>query len=220
MAGSYWNADYWFGQGDVSVATVYVNVEAGLVDAVNDALVALGDQRIDSLDDDTDRARRAKQIALACLDARLQEHDWNFARRRAALVAEQAVPTFEFDHQFPLPTDPYCLQVRKTDLDSTAAYSIEENAAGQRVLLCNASTVSIVYTARVFNPALWSPLFREWYAARLAHELAYGTTAKAEHAENLLKKSEFIGKKAKARDGQEGRRSNEPFLSDVLTRYR
>ncbi len=205
----------------VTVTTpVIVNVEAGLLDAVNVALYSIGDERIASLDDDSDRARKVKAMALALLDARLEEADWNFARRRATLAGQGTTPLFEYNFQFILPTDPYCLHVRKTSLSRNSSYSIEQNELGQRVLLAQESTCSIVYTARIANPALWSPLFREWYEAYLAHALCYGITSKADLAKLLWDKATAIGKKAKARDGQEGRRTTEAILTGSLTDVR
>ena len=196
-----------------------VNIDTGLVHAVNSALLAIGDARIDDLDDDSDRARAAKQIALDILDAKLQEHDWNFARKRAALVAQPTAPVFGYSYEFPLPTDPLCLQVLRTSLDQDASYSIELNDADQKVLLCDDSTVSIVYTARIINPTLWSPLFKQAYIAQLAHEFCYGITAKADLSNMLLGKAEKVSKNSKAKDGQEGKKG-ESYLSDVLTRGR
>src|SRR5262249_58487284 len=101
-------------------------------------------------------------------------------------------------------------------LEQADAYQVEQNDAGQRVLVCNVPSVSIRYTARVTNPALWSPLFQEFYVAKLAHQLCYGITAKGDLAKLLWDKTEVIRKRAVARDGTEGRRKL-TFLTSILT---
>lgn len=214
-----WFSSSWFGIGAATVTTVYVDLNKGLIDAVNRALVSVKDAPLASLDDDTDTARAAKGLALDLLDECLQVTYWNFATRRAALDKLATGPEFGPHDAFMLPPDPLCLQVQRTNLHTQDAYSIELNAAGQRVLLTTAAAVSIVYTARIANPALWSPAFRAWYVARLAHELCYGVTAKGDLAKMLWDKSEVLRKKALALDGQEGRR-NESISTDLLVRNR
>jgi hypothetical protein len=192
---------------------------ASLVDAVNVALVSIGDSPITALDEDSDRARVALTFAQALLDELLREHDWNFARVRTQLVELTPAPAFGYDHQYALPTDPYCLMVRETSLAAEQAYAIETAANGQRVLVTDALPVSIVYTGRLLDSSLWDPLFRMGYANRLAAEFAYPITSKAEFAETLWRKAEARLRRGKAVDGLEGRQKK-GFVSDALTRVR
>jgi hypothetical protein len=189
------------------------------VDAVNVALVSIGDSPITALDEDSDRARAALTFAQILLDELLREHDWNFASIRTTLTRVTPAPAFGYDSQFALPTDPYCLMVRETNLDSAAAYAIEHTATGQRVLYANTTSVAIRYTGRILDSSLWDPLFRMGYANRLAAELAYPITSKAEFAATLWQKCEQRLRRAKAVDGLEGRQKK-LFLSDALTRER
>jgi hypothetical protein len=201
------------------VQTVDTTTSGSLVAAVNIALTSIGDAPIVALDEDSDRARAALAVAETLLDELLREHDWNFASHRATLVRLATAPAFGPPYQYALPTAPLCLMVRETSLDATVPYQIEQAATGQRVLTTTAETVSIRYTARVTDSSLWDPLFRMGYANRLAAELAYPISSKAEFAETLWRKTETRLRRAKAVDGLEGR-AQKRFLSDALTRGR
>ena len=90
---------------------------ASKVSIANNALTELGADRIMSFTEDSDNARHINAIFDQCLDMMLQEHPWNFARYRQELAQGVETPDFDYDYQYTLPTNPYCLRVLRAEDD-------------------------------------------------------------------------------------------------------
>ena len=75
---------------------------------VNLALLQLGGEQITALDESSRSARVMAALWRPVLKDVLRDHHWNFAKKRATLVATTA-PLFEFSNAYTLPTD--CLKV-------------------------------------------------------------------------------------------------------------
>ncbi|MBI2508670.1 MAG: hypothetical protein HYV99_01315 [Betaproteobacteria bacterium] len=178
------------------------------VEIANAALTLLGESAIMSLDDESDTARAVKRVYTLTLEAALRDHNWNFAILRTGLARHAAAPEFDFDHMYVLPTDPYCLRVIETSLDKDEAYRIETYKSGQeqsRVLVTDSCSVKIVYVARLTDPVLWDSLFADAFVFELAYRLTYALTAHDAARQTLALQKELAWRKARARDGQEGR---------------
>ena len=135
------------------------------VEICNEALTSLGENVIVTLDDETKAARLCKLKYGNKRDYLLRKYIWNFATKRATLIAEtEDTPEYEYDALFALPDD--CLQLREL-YPNTILYAIE---AGY--ILCNESTLSIKYTYKVETVTLMDASFQETLAALLARELA------------------------------------------------
>ena len=119
-------------------------------------------------------------------DLLLRMHSWNFAVKRVELASVVAVPAFEYDYAFALPTD--CLKVIRTSWEA-AGYAAEDGyqvgywqspsipyRIEQGHLLCNESTCSIEYIARITDTSKFDALFTDVFAQRLAAELAMPLT--------------------------------------------
>src|SRR3990167_1498027 len=89
------------------------------------ALTLLGEASITSLDDELDSARAIKRLYTIALDAALRNHNWNFAQLRRTLARHSIAPEWEFSYQYTLPTDPYCLRVLETSLDTDEPWGFE-----------------------------------------------------------------------------------------------
>ena len=76
-------------------------------------------------------------------------------------------PAFEFSKQFTLPTDPFCLRVLQLS-NTDILYKIEG-----RKLLCNESTIEMLYVGRVEDGNQYDMLLIEALAAAMAADLAY-----------------------------------------------
>jgi len=134
------------------------------VEICNEALTAIGENIILSLEDNIKTARLCKLKYANKRDYLLRRYIWNFATKRATLSSDVETPEFEFDAQFTLPTD--CIQFREL-YPNGITYSIEDNK-----ILCGESVLYIKYTSRVTDTNKMDPIFRETLSALLAKELA------------------------------------------------
>ncbi len=180
------------------------------VEIMSAALLELGEDRIASADQDTERARVVRDVYAAERDALLEEHPWNFAIRRAALARTDAVPAFGFARAFRLPAD--CLHVIETDPE--AEYRIEGGC-----LLCDLDAVGARYVRRVENPAEMPPTFKAALAVRVAAKLAKKITGSSAEKERLEKLYADRLRTAKGRDARGGG-SPEAHRPDLFERAR
>lgn len=146
---------------------------ASSVEICNQALTKLGAQRIVDLLDDTKAARALNAIFDIKRDAELAAHPWTFAITRVAIPASSTAPAYGWPRAFPLPTD--CLRLVEVGEDYTfyqgtdgAGFQVE----GSSVLTDAVSPLRIRYVKRITNTGLFSPLFVEALACRLAAEVA------------------------------------------------
>lgn len=192
------------------------------VDIANLALTLIGEAAIVSLDEETDQARALKRIYNITLDAVLRDHNWNFAQLRVSLARHAIAPSFKFSYQYVLPTDPYCLRLLETNLDSDQAWRIEtyKTASEQsRVIVTDATSVKVLYVARLTDVVLWDALFADAFATDLAYRASFAITRNAALTKSLQDEKELAWRKARARDGQESR-ALKALLSDSFTGVR
>ena len=140
---------------------------ASVVDICNSALNQIGASNIIALTEDSKAARLCNQRYDFVRDATFRAHPWNSLTTRVALAPDTATPVFEFTQQFTLPTDPFCLRVLGLS-DANTLYRVEG-----RKLLCNESTIQMIYIARVTDVNEYDTLLIETLAAALAADLAY-----------------------------------------------
>jgi hypothetical protein len=171
---------------------------AGIVEICSIALMNLGSEAITSIDDATTRAKLCKAYYPVVRDAVLRAYPWNCAKYTQSLALLAAVPVNEnWEHQFTLPTSPYCLWVPKF-MNEDLIYEITG-----RVLLTNESEVILNYIYQVENPGLFDPLLVEAIIARLSHNLAYPLTGVASTAELMWKLYLVKLQEARTIDGME-----------------
>lgn len=182
------------------------------VELVNLALVRLGFEPVATLNDDNDRARAGKRIYDQCRDELLRSANWNFAQVRVALAQGTTDPAWGELYAYQLPSD--CLMVLETNLADTAPWRIEG-----RQLVTGEPAASILYVRQVTDPGEYDPSFTEALVDRLAFQLSYPLTRNAALGDVLLKKADDSFRRAKSRDGAEGRPLKK-FLSDSFTRVR
>jgi len=150
---------------------------ASKVEIANRALTKIGDSRITSLDDNTERARVISSSWDAMRDNELRIRNWNFSIARASLPALVSAPAWGFNYQYQLPSD--CLKVIQADeyfpglsltdfrVYSDAEYQIE----GGKILTNKSAPLKIKYVSRVENTGLWDSAFTEVFACRIAIEI-------------------------------------------------
>ena len=170
---------------------------ASKVEIANAALNGLGAERITTLDEDSESARKVDTIYESTLKALLRAHFWNFAMKEASLARLSDVPVLsDYTYIFQLPSD--FVRLKKTNLDETDNYKVK----GKRIY-CNSTTLKIEYVYFCDDPNEYDAAFIDALSARLAAELCYSITANASLTE--LKWAEFKEKfqKAKSVDSQE-----------------
>ena len=140
---------------------------ASVVDICNSALNQIGASNIIALTEDSKAARLCNQRYEFIRDATFRAHPWHSLTIRVSLAPDATAPVFEFTQQFTLPTEPFCLRVLGLS-DPNILYRIEG-----RKLLCNESTVEMIYIGRVVDPNEYDTLLIETLAAALAADLAY-----------------------------------------------
>jgi len=161
-------------------------------------MTVLGADRITSLSDATENARRLTAIYDDCLEDVLRAHPWNFAITRTSLAVLASTPAFEYDYEFQLPSG--CLRVIEVSDGSSpiTAYKIEG-----RKLLLNYDTVYIKYISNVTDPNQYTSQFIFVLSSRLAAELAYAITNNKATAELMVQLYLDRLQKCKETDAQE-----------------
>lgn len=168
---------------------------ASVVEILSSALVELGEDRITSADQDTERARIASEVFETERDALLEEHPWKFATTRAELARLAETPAFGFAFAFALPTD--CLHVMDTWPETHC------RVEGGR-LLADEPAMAVRYVRRVTSPTSMPPTFRAALAARIAAKVAKKITGSSAEKERMLELYADRLKTAKSRDAQGG----------------
>ena len=175
---------------------------AGAVDIVNQALSALGEARITSLDDPGPAAGLANSLYEATRDAEIAGHCWNFARARGKLPALAEAPAFGWRHQYLLPAD--CLRVLEAGPWPPAVmddYIAGENRAwlleGRNILSNQGPPLNLIYLRRVTDPVFYPPPFVEALAAKLAVRMAERLIGAASKRELAWREYDMAVKQAK-----------------------
>jgi hypothetical protein len=164
----------------------------------NQALVKLGAKRIVSIDDDARQARELKAIWDAKRDAEMAAYPWSFACHRAQLPALAEAPVYGYTRAFPLPTD-YLSMVEVGEYwtmyqpAGSELFTIE----GGNILTNDPSPLRIRYVRRIENTGLWSPLFNEALACRLAFELCETLTQSPKKQQIIQEQYELAIRKAR-----------------------
>jgi hypothetical protein len=138
--------------------------DIGKVTIINAALLHLGQDRISSPADDSQRARYALERYDMIRQEVLVSVPWNCARELAALSQLATDPAWGWAYQYSLPDD--CLLVLRMG-ENTNEWKVKG-----RKLLTNADSANIEYIFDLEDPAVMTPLLRECIAMKLASELA------------------------------------------------
>lgn len=166
----------------------------------NMALTRLKVLQISNLTEDSDPARWCNANYAILRDTFLQDHQWNFAIRRATLASSTENPNHEFAKSYPLPGD-FLAIVRTYDeaMDRSVEYRIED-----RAIVTDADSVSIEYVARVEDLNRWDAMAIDAFAQRIAAEAAFALTGSRSVAD--LAMTSYMQKLAAAKtiDSQSG----------------
>ena len=171
---------------------------ASEVETINSALNMIGATNIISRTEDSKSGRVTNQRFDAVRDAVFRAHPWNCLVTRVALAADADAPTFDWSYAFTLPTDPYCLRVMRLDY-----LDIDFRVEGRKIL-CDESTINLVYLARVTDPNQWDALLVEAIAARLAADISFALVQSTSLTANMFALYESKLSEARFVDATEG----------------
>lgn len=154
----------------------------------NMALSHLGCRgRISSLSEASEEARQCSLHYDAARDETLAAAPWPFAAKRKALALSAEEPPPDFSYAFEYPVD--CLAPRSIlSLPGARPPRFEigvDSGLTRRLLFADQPDPVLLYTARVTNPALYTPHFAGALAFRLAAAVALPMTGKHELAQAL-----------------------------------
>ena len=184
---------------------------ASVVDICNSALNQIGASNIISLTEDSKAARLCNQRYTFVRDSVFRSHPWNCLTTRATLAPDTATPAFEFSKQFTLPTDPFCLRVLQLS-NTDILYKIEG-----RKLLCNESSIEMLYVGRVEDGNQYDMLLIEALAAAMAADLAYPLVGSSALGANMYQLYQNKLTEARFVDATEDNDINTSVLSDSRT---
>ncbi len=143
------------------------------IDVVNVALRRVGASRITAFTEDDASATVSKDLYSEVLDDLLRQHAWNFATKRAKLAQLTEVPTFEFDHAYTMPSGWIrTVSVHPNSAGAGTMFYREEQLDDKRVILTSADEVYLRYIARVTDPNLMPPDFRNAFSMTLSRDFA------------------------------------------------
>ena len=171
---------------------------ASEVDIINSAMNMIGASNIIARDEDSKAARVSNQRYDSIRDAVLRAHPWNCAVTRRSLAPDSESPAFDWDYQFTLPADPYCLRVLRLDY-----LDIEFRVEGRKIV-SNESSINLIYIARVTDPNEYDTLLQESIAARLAADVSFTLSQSTSLTQNMFNLYESKLKEARFVDATEG----------------
>jgi hypothetical protein len=184
---------------------------ASVVDICNSALNQIGASNIISLTEDSKAARICNQRYNFVRDSVFRAHPWNCLTTRASLAPDTAAPAFQFSKQFTLPTDPFCLRVLQLS-NTDILYKIEG-----RKLLCDESTIEMIYVGRVEDANQYDTLLTETIAAAMAADLAYPLVGSSALSANMFTLYQSKLTEARFVDATEDNDINTSVISDSRT---
>lgn len=173
------------------------------VDICNIALMKVGAKpRIDSLVEDSDNARLCNTFYGPVRDAMLRSHPWNCAIHRRTITPLVDAPDSDWDYQYQLPANPYCLRVLQV---GEMGDDIEWVVEGRRLLTNEGTSIKLKYIKRITDTNEFDPLLVDAIALSLAIKLAMPLSTDRQLVDALVKELELITLPlARTIDGQEG----------------
>ncbi len=169
-----------------------------VVTVCSNALLSLGAQSLNSLDDLSDRARAAANLFPQIRDSLLRAHPWNCAIKRVVLSPDVDPPPFGYARQFSLPGDWLRTLSIGQSVDDRPDYETEGGK-----ILTDESVVYLRYVFRNENPSTWDAQLDHAMTVAMAAVLALPATGNETMAQAKNGELMALLKAARAADGQE-----------------
>ena len=164
------------------------------VDICNSALVKLGQDRINSLNDDNKRAKLCKEQYDKIIQAALRAFPWSFALKRTVIAKATEELAWGDANLFPIPLD--CARVVK--IDTCYKYKIEGP-----YIVSPIDEVKLLYVSSATPEAYFDLNFKEAAACLLAQDLCYALTQSTSLKQTLFQEAEYWMSQARSFNSQE-----------------
>jgi hypothetical protein len=191
------------------------------VQICNAALLKIGAERINALNENNKRARFCNERYDGLRKEVLRAHPWNFAMKRASLNRLATTPEFGFTYEYQLPAD--CLRVLTTEDSGPGVFRITamfdpdfvtfDNRAGNqgrkfkiegRKLVTDEDEVKILYISDIEDTTKFDPSFDDALSTRIAAEAAYPLVQSVSLSNSMRQLYEHALQRTRTQDGQEG----------------
>ncbi len=171
-------------------------------DICNQAIMKVGAKPlISTLTEDSDNARLCNTFYGSVRDALLRSHPWNCAIYRTTITPLATTPDSEYNYQYQLPANPWCLRMLQVGL--LANQPIVWRVEGRR-LLTNENSPPIVYIKRITDTNEFDSLLIDVLVLKLAIKFAMPLTSEPVIQKGLIDEVEAISlPEARSIDGQE-----------------
>jgi len=131
----------------------------------------VGATRINSLTEDSENARLCNTFYSPTVDEVLCMHKWGCAKHTKVITSDADFDEddfdYSYDYRYALPSNPYCLQIRKFNDGET-----EYDKQG-RYIYSDADSCELVYTKRITDTNEFDPLLAEAISVHLAIKLTF-----------------------------------------------
>lgn len=200
------------------------------IDIVQYALALIGESEINSIEDDSDKARTMKTFYYIARDATLEVAEWTFATRRFNPARSSIVPEWGWSFAYPIPSD--ILRVTEVDRDIIGQTVVTDTALRRnsiphvveyvngigKAILCNEDPIFCRGVRRIEDEGIYSSLFVEAFAAKLAYLAALPITSSNQIQRAMLALHVGLVRDAKSRDAMQN--TARRVRSDSLSRAR
>lgn len=167
------------------------------VSICSNALLMLGAQPINSLNETSDRARLAANLWEPVRNYVLRRHPWNCAIKRKTLAPDTAAPEFDWAYQYTLPPD-YLRALSVGPFGGEVDFKIESGK-----LLCDENPALLRYIWRNTNPATWDDMLVWAMTVSMRQVFAYPITQSTSLEQLVEAGLRDVLRQARAADGQE-----------------
>jgi hypothetical protein len=170
---------------------------ATAVSICSNALLLLGAQPINSLTDESDRARLCSALWEQTRDQVLRSHFWNCAKKRATISPDVDTPAYDYSYQFSLPSDWI-----RTIACGEYGYEVDYRHEGRKIL-CDESALKLSYVYKNTDVSTWDTALIQAMTYAMKVALAYPITQSAAMVQTAQQEMTFFMKQARAVDGQD-----------------
>lgn len=191
------------------------------VDIANSALRKIGANTITSFLDGTSNANIVADQYENVRDYLMRAHTWNFATKLKKLARSANTPAFQWDHQYPVPSD-FLRVVAVADNDAghgVVKYEIGYDDTDGNVIFADVDELWLRYIARITDPNRMSPDFREALSFALAAEFAVSIANSNTLHDRMFDRFQRIFRRARSADGMEDYPAEFPLSSWASTRH-
>jgi hypothetical protein len=167
------------------------------VDICNSAMIKLGQERINALNDNNKRARLCKEQYNKIIRKTLRGGIWSFATDRTTLSTTGKTEWGDLN-KFPLPLD----FVKLLEVDNKFGY--KHKLEKGFLITIGEDPIDIKYISSSIDEYLFDACFLEAAASMLAYDLCYALTQSNALKQSLLEEFRFWIGEARSYDSQDG----------------